>query len=98
MVSFSGRASASARMDAEPRRSSSSVGSSTGATDGAPRDAYPLRSSEPVGFRQWSVDVGECFVERVGVVLGEELGDELGTAVDADLLEHRLDVVADGVR
>src|SRR5207245_10186877 len=29
---------------ASPRRSSSSVGSSTGATDGAPRDAYPLRS------------------------------------------------------
>ena len=29
---------------ASPRRSSSSVGSSTGETDGAPRDAYPLRS------------------------------------------------------
>ena len=45
-----------------------------------------------------SVDVDQRFVERVGVVLGEELGDELSPAVDTDLLEHRLDVVADGVR
>ncbi len=37
-------------------------------------------------------------MEAVGVVLAEEARDELAAAGDAHLLEHGLDVVADGVR
>ena len=42
--------------------------------------------------------VDHRLVEAVGVVLPEEACDELAPAGDAHLLEHRLDVVAHGVR
>jgi hypothetical protein len=37
-----------------------------------------------------SADFDERLVERVGVVVGEQLGDELSSAAHADLVEHRL--------
>jgi hypothetical protein len=45
-----------------------------------------------------SVDVDGAVVEGVRIVVGEEFRDEFGSAVDTDLVEHRFDVVADGMR
>jgi hypothetical protein len=42
-------------------------------------------------------EVGAGGVHEGGVVLAEELGDQFAAAVDVDLGEDRLEVVADGV-
>ena len=53
---------------------------------------------EPPMATERSMDLDECFVEGVGVVVGEQLGDELSSAADANFVEHRFDVVPHGVR
>ena len=61
--------------------------------------ARPLKARAARGRRRWLDRTGQLGGwRRRRVVLGEDPVHELAAAGDADLLEERLDVVADGVR